>query len=233
MQTPADPAVLGQIEADLALRGVGFVIGVDEVGRGPLAGPVVACACLIPITFRLEHLNDSKQLSPTVRRHLATQLLAAAQHRTIAYAITANSHGTIDRINILAASLDAMARAITRVAANLPLASRPLTAVVVDGNRAPRLPRDLALTVETAVKGDARSIAIAAASVLAKETRDAFMTRMDTRFPGYGFATHAGYPTAAHRAALATLGPTPIHRRTFNGVLATECSPKKGAKTLS
>ena len=185
----------------------GRVAGVDEVGRGPLAGPVVAAAVILDpanLPRELDGLDDSKVLSAEARAHYLTVL-----RRVAIIGIGAASAGEIDRINILQASMLAMARAVGRLA-------RQPDVALIDGNRAPKL----ACRAVTLVKGDAISLSIAAASVVAKETRDRAMVQLDARYPGYGWARNAGYPTAAHRAALGVIGLTRHHRRSFGPVRA-------------
>jgi len=196
---------------DLSLEaGHGLVAGVDEAGRGPLAGPVVAAAVAFlrqpPATLRVL-LDDSKRLSAARREAACAAIRAAAREGVLAAAIGAASAAEIGRLNILRATHLAMARAIARLPARPDLA-------LVDGNQPPRLP----CPVRCVVGGDGLSLSIAAASILAKVTRDRAMARLDARWPGYGFARHAGYPTAAHREALARLGPSPHHRRGFGPV---------------
>ncbi len=180
----------------------GPIAGVDEVGRGPLAGPVLAAAVIL--RRPVEGLADSKTLSVARRERLARELASAAW-----IGIGAASTAEIERLDILRASLLAMRRAVGR----LPV--RPGT-VMVDGNRAPELP----VPVTCVVGGDRLVPEIMAASIVAKVLRDRLMARLDRRWPGYGFAAHAGYPTRAHREALARLGPCPHHRRTFRPVAA-------------
>lgn len=188
----------------------GRVAGVDEAGRGPLAGPVLAAAVVFPhgVPAMLAGLlDDSKRLTPA-RRDLAFAALQEAARRSEAeIAIAAASAAEIGRLNILRATHLAMARAVAR----LP---RPPDLALVDGNRAPALP----CPVRCVVGGDGLSLSIAAASILAKVTRDRAMARLDPRWPAYGFALHAGYPTARHRAALAEHGASPHHRRGFGPV---------------
>ena len=181
----------------------GIVAGVDEVGRGPLAGPVVAAAVILDpknLPRELDGLDDSKVLSAEARAHYVTVL-----RRVAIIGVGAASVGEIDRINILQASLLAMVRAVGR------LGQCPDVALI-DGNRAPK---QLACRAVTLVKGDSISLSIAAASVIAKEIRDRAMVQLHRRYPGYGWDTNAGYPTATHRAALGRVGLTCHHRRSF------------------
>lgn len=177
-----------------------LVAGVDEVGRGPLAGPVLAAA--VVLRRPVEGLADSKTLTASRRERIARALEDSAW-----IGIGAASTAEIERLDVLRASLLAMQRAVAR----LPI--RPVR-VLVDGNRAPELP----IPVACIVGGDALVPEIMAASIVAKVLRDRLMARLDRRWPGYGFAANAGYPTAAHRAALRRLGPCPHHRRTFRPV---------------
>jgi ribonuclease HII len=193
---------------DLSLEralGPGLVIcGVDEVGRGPLAGPVTAAAVILPPGGLPPELaarvNDSKALSHELREEVAPEIRAHA----VAYAVAEASVAEIEELNILHASMLAMRRAV------LALAVRP-DAALVDGNRAPDLP----CTVQCVVKGDARSQSIAAASILAKVDRDALMEALARDYPHYGWERNAGYPTPEHLEALARHGVTPHHRRKF------------------
>ena len=191
---------LWEIERSCFARGIGLVCGADEAGAGPLAGAVYAAAVILPPGLELEGLNDSKKVSPRKREELFAQIQAQA----VAWAVASVDEGEIDRINILNARMLAMDRAIQA------LDPAPEYALI-DGNRNTgiRCPN------ETVVKGDGRSASIAAASILAKVSRDRYMKEMDARYPGYGFARHKGYPTKAHYEALRRLGPCPIHRRTF------------------
>ena len=193
------------IERALAGEGAAAVAGVDEAGRGPLAGPVVAAAVLLDPDNPVHGLDDSKKLSPRRREALLSEILAKAR----AVALAAAGPREIERANVLQASLRAMATAVER------LRLAPVY-VLIDGNRKIRTP----LPQTPLVKGDARCACIAAASVVAKVHRDRVMARMDARFPGYGFGRHKGYPTRRHLAALARRGPCRIHRRTFRGVPA-------------
>ena len=177
-----------------------IVAGTDEVGRGPLAGDVVAAAVILDPKIPITGLADSKKLSPAQRQRCCTQIV----ENSLAYAVARASVAEIDKLNILQASLLAMWRAV----AALPLQPE---FVYVDGNRCPRWP----YASQAIVKGDSLVAAIAAASVLAKVTRDREMAEMEAEYPGYGFAQHKGYPTKQHLAALASLGPCAIHRRSF------------------
>lgn len=174
--------------------------GVDEAGRGPLAGPVVAAAVILDAARPIDGLDDSKALSATRREALAVII----RERARAWALGMASVEEIDRLNILQASLLAMQRAVQGLGVAPRLA-------LVDGNRAPRLD----CPVQTVVGGDALIPAISAASILAKVERDALMVALDARYPQYGFAGHKGYPTAAHVAALERHGVSPAHRRSF------------------
>ena len=190
-----------EIEDSLGLR---VICGVDEAGRGPLAGPVCAAAVILPPELDVEQalpgLNDSKKLSDQKRRELFEKIRNCA----VAYGIAYASQEEIDEINILQATFLAMGRAVDS------LGLKPDVALV-DGNRAP----ELGIPVQTIVKGDSLSASIAAASILAKVSRDDLMLRMAEEYPQYGFEVHKGYGTKRHYAALSQFGPCPIHRRTF------------------
>ncbi|HHW11633.1 MAG TPA: ribonuclease HII [Firmicutes bacterium] len=190
-----------QLEHQLQAAGYRRIAGVDEAGRGPLAGPVVAAAAIIPPATFIGHLNDSKKLTAKQREFVYEQLMAAK----IPYGLGQASVEEIDRLNILNASRLAMMRAVR----NLPV---PPDFLLIDGYAW----AGVDIPHRGVVGGDALSLSIAAASVLAKVTRDRLMVELDRAFPGYGFAQHKGYPTAEHYAALARLGPCPIHRRSFN-----------------
>lgn len=186
--------------------------GVDEVGRGPLAGEVVAAAVMLDPQRPIHGLRDSKKLSANRREELA-QLI---RERALAWSIASASAAEIDELNILQASLLAMHRAVAA------LHPQP-EFVLVDGNRLPRWH----YAAQSIVRGDDRIPAIAAASILAKVHRDGVMMTLDGQYPGYGFAAHKGYPTAAHLQALQQLGVTPVHRRSFapvKKILAVSCS---------
>ena len=187
-----------------------IVVGLDEAGRGPWAGPVVAAAAwldrrALPAALQAG-LDDSKRLSATARRALYDQL-RRLEPGIVRLAVGRAEVEEIDRLNILAASLLAMGRATAALGLRPDLA-------LVDGNRAP----DLGCPVETVVKGDSRSLSIAAASIVAKVTRDREMAQLAARFPGYGWERNQGYGTAEHRAALTQLGVTAVHRRSFRPV---------------
>lgn len=180
-----------------------ILVGVDEAGRGPLAGPVVAAAVVLDVTSPIDGLADSKTLSAARREMLASQI----REHAFAWALGMASVAEIDQLNILQATLLAMQRAVEGLGVQPGLA-------LVDGNRAPRL----SCPVRTIVRGDSLVQSISAASILAKVARDAIMLNLDGDYPGYGFAIHKGYPTAAHRQALELLGPSAVHRRSFGPV---------------
>ena len=185
--------------------GLLLIAGVDEAGRGPLAGPVCAAAVILDPARPIPGLGDSKRISAARRETLEAEI----QSRSLAWAVAWASAAEIDAINILQASLLAMRRALAGLD---PQPAR----VLVDGNQAPHC----GCPVQTVVGGDGLIPAIGAASILAKVARDRLMCRLDQTFPGYGFADHKGYPTLAHRAALRRLGPCPEHRRSFAPVRA-------------
>jgi len=194
----AEPSL--RFETRFAHLGYARVAGVDEAGRGPLAGPVVASAVLLGDPRAFRGVRDSKALSPHERERLFAVILREAR----AVGVGIASWAVIDRVNILRATRLAMARSLARLRPAADLA-------LVDGRdavpgRVPSYP---------VVRGDRLSLSIAAASIVAKVTRDLLMDRYDRLYPGYGFALHRGYPTAAHRAAIRRLGPSPIHRRSF------------------
>lgn len=197
-------AALRLDEAALWEQGAQYVAGVDEAGRGPLAGPVVAAAVILPESLELAGLDDSKKLTPAKREELFPRIMLGA----VAVGIGSASEKVIDEINILRATLLAMRHAV------IALSTRP-DHVIVDGNALP----DLDIPRTAIPRGDERSAAIAAASVIAKVTRDRLLTDLDARYPGYGFARHKGYGTSEHVAALARRGPCEIHRRSFGPVM--------------
>jgi len=195
-------------ECELWRQGLGFVVGVDEAGRGPLAGPVVAAAVCFPnawqhegLDHKLRGLNDSKQLTEDQRQHYFEMITG---HPGIRCAVAVVEAEAIDQINILQATHRAMNLALDQ------LQPAPQH-VLVDGLRV----KSMRFPQTPLIKGDARSYSIAAASVLAKVTRDRMMIEFDRQHPGYGFAEHKGYPTPQHFEALARLGPCPIHRQSF------------------
>ncbi len=204
-----------QVERELVLSGLTELAGVDEAGRGPLAGPVVAAAVMLPIDWvrvgipdEFRGLNDSKQLSAVQRDRFFESLKAHPEVRCGSAVI---DHWVIDSINILKATHRAMNEALAALRC-------PVGHALVDGNPVPTLHWP-----QTAlVQGDSRSYSIAAASVLAKVTRDRWMLDADTKWPEYGFAQHKGYPTRAHLAALLKHGPCPIHRRSFAPLRPTD-----------
>jgi len=179
----------------------GLVAGVDEAGRGPLAGPVVAAAVILDLTRPIEGLNDSKKLSEKARERLAIEI----REKALAWSIAEASPAEIDRINILQATFLAMRRAVDGL-------TIPPDSARIDGNK---VPPGLTCPAEAVVKGDGKIAAIAAASILAKTHRDALMRSLADEYPQYGFEKHMGYPTAAHFAALAAHGASPVHRRSF------------------
>jgi ribonuclease HII len=187
-------------EAALRERGVARIAGVDEAGMAPLAGPVVAAAVILPPDFRARGIDDSKQVEAAERARLAIEIKGAA----ICWAVGLATVEEIDAIHIYRAGLLAMRRAVEG------LSARP-EHLLIDARRLP----ELAIPQDGIVHGDALSLTIAAASILAKTTRDAIMLEHDRAFPGYGFARHKGYPTAEHFAALRTLGACALHRRSF------------------
>ena len=189
-----------EIEEKHYAQGVRVICGVDEAGRGPLAGPVCAAAVILPESVDIPGLDDSKKLSDKRRR----ELFPVIKEQAIAYGIAFSDQGEIDEINILQASLLAMERAIKQLTVKPELA-------LIDGNRE----KNFGIPVETVVHGDSLSASIAAASILAKVTRDDYMLEMAQAYPQYGFDIHKGYGTKAHYAALQQYGPCPIHRKTF------------------
>jgi ribonuclease HII len=192
-----------ELEAALIARRVWPVAGVDEVGRGPLAGPVCVAAVILDPKNLPRGLDDSKKLSASRREALSVEIFARALAVSVALAPAAE----IDAVNIRQATLNAMARAARALAL-------PPQFVLVDGKDLPELP----CPGRAVIKGDATSLSIAAASIVAKVARDRLMARLDGLHPGYGFAVHAGYPTEAHRAALRQLGPCREHRRSYKPV---------------
>ncbi len=192
-----------EYEKKLWDAGYEFVAGVDEAGRGPLAGPVYAAAVIFPKGLVLEGVNDSKKLTEKKRE----QLYDVIKENAIAYSIVSVDEKEIDKINILNAAMKAFKLALDNL-------SKKADFALLDGNRAPQMD----IPYEAVVKGDAKVQAIAAASILAKVERDRYITEMDKLYPQYGFAKHKGYPTKEHKEAVAKYGPSPIHRVTFRGV---------------
>ena len=188
------------IEQSLVDQGYEFVCGVDEAGRGPLCGPVVAAACILPMGLYIEGLNDSKKLTEKKRDALYDLIIEKA----IAYGIAECTPEEIDEYNILNASMLAMRRAVEKLSVKADFA-------LIDGNCS----RGFTIPTETVVKGDAKSASIAAASILAKVTRDRGCIELDKQYPMYGIAKHKGYPTKDHMNAVREHGVAPIYRKSF------------------
>ncbi len=182
-------------------QNIGLFCGVDEAGRGPLAGPVYAAAVILPPAPQIEGLNDSKKLTEKKREQLYDIICETA----VSYSIATASVEEIDSVNILNATFLAMQRAVEGLKIQPQLA-------LIDGNRKPK---GLTIPCETIVKGDTLSASIAAASILAKVSRDRYLLELDAQFPQYGFCQHKGYGTKAHYEALEKFGPSPVHRMTF------------------
>ncbi|MBQ4111655.1 MAG: ribonuclease HII [Clostridia bacterium] len=195
-----------ELERELHQKGYAVVCGVDEAGRGPLCGPVVAAACVLPDDLDIPELNDSKKLTPKKR----DKLFDLIREQAIAYGIAEGTVEEINTFNILEADLLAMRRAIDGLTTP---DGQPYKAdfALIDGN----IDRDFQIPAQAVVKGDALSMSIAAASVLAKVTRDRMCEKMDEEYPQYGIAKHKGYGTKEHMAALRQHGPSPIHRTKF------------------
>ena len=189
-----------EIESSVRDEGYEIICGVDEAGRGPLAGPVCAAAVILPMGLEISGLTDSKKLTDKKRR----ELFPVIKEQAIAYGIGLASHEEIDEINILQATYLAMERALAQLSVKPDIA-------LIDGNRA----KDFGLPVRTVVKGDSLSMNIAAASILAKVTRDDLMLELAEKYPEYGFEVHKGYGTKAHYEALRAHGASEIHRKTF------------------
>ena len=194
------PIDLWAYEREAFDAGIRLICGVDEAGRGPLAGPVCAAAVILPPGLEIPGLNDSKKLTDKKRRELYDIMIEQA----VSYGIAFASEQEIDEINILQATFLAMERAMQKLSPQPELA-------LIDGNRT----KDFGLPVRTIVKGDSLSASIAAASILAKVTRDRLMEEYDAQYPQYGFAVHKGYGTKRHYETLREFGPSPIHRKTF------------------
>lgn len=195
---------LYKYENELYSKGITYIGGVDEVGRGPLVGPVVACCCVLPKGFKLEGLNDSKKLSEKKRELFYTYIV----ENCIAYGIGSISPEEIDRINIYEASKQAMLLAITEVRKKVNLQH-----ILVDA-----MPLTLEIGTTSIIKGDAKSISIAAASVIAKVTRDKMMYELDAKYPLYGFKNHKGYPTKKHLQAISEYGLIEGYRKSYKPV---------------
>ena len=189
-----------EFDREYRSKSAGLLCGVDEAGRGPLAGPVCAAAVILPDDVELPGLNDSKKLTDKKRRELYDIIIEQA----LSWSVALVDEKTIDEINILQATFRAMEQAVAGLTMTPDL-------VLVDGNREPPLP----MKTECVVGGDGKSASIAAASILAKVTRDRLMEELDETYPQYGFAVHKGYGTKRHYEALRTYGPSPIHRQTF------------------
>ena len=195
-----DKINMWEIENGLYTQGITAIAGVDEAGRGPLAGPVCAAAVILPENLEIPGLNDSKKLTDKKRR----ELFPIIKEQAIAYGIAFASEQEIDEINILQATFLAMERALVQLQVKPGIA-------LIDGNRE----KDFGLPVKTVVKGDSLSANIAAASVLAKVTRDLYMEQLAEKYPQYGFEIHKGYGTKAHYAALTQHGACEVHRQSF------------------
>jgi len=213
-----------KFERRLVRDGYQVIAGSDEVGRGALAGPVVAAAVIFNLKNVPKGINDSKQLTRLQREELAEEI----QKRAFAFSISRIEHHEIDQINILKASLRAMELAIKAL-------RPPPDYVLIDGNQS--VP-NLDCPQSTIIKGDCLSVSVAAASILAKVTRDQWMREYDEQYPGYGFASHVGYNTRVHQEAIDRLGPSAIHRLTFRGVLFSQAalnfnSPDEGSPLSS
>ena len=200
---PGSSDVFADPEAFWRLKGLSLIAGVDEVGRGPLAGPVVAAAVILPENLRISGLADSKCLTPEVRAELDREIRAAA----LAVAVRELDARQIESLGILKAALRAMAQAVAALHPSPQL-------VLVDGNQ----PLPLTFPQQPVIKGDALCPSISAASIVAKVYRDSLMERLHQRYPQYNFARHKGYATAEHLEALRCWGPCELHRRTFHGV---------------
>ena len=188
------------IENEILSQGYSFICGVDEAGRGPLAGPVCAAAVILPSNIEIEGLNDSKKLSESKREALYDVIIEKA----ISYSIAFASVEEIESLNILGATFLAMKRAVEGL-------SQPPDFAIIDGNRLP----PLSIKAQAVVKGDSKSMSIAAASILAKVTRDRLLLEYDKKYPEYKFSAHKGYGTKAHYEAIEKYGITEIHRKSF------------------
>ncbi len=225
---PAPPRTPGVVEEDARGRGFQYVIGTDEAGRGCLAGPVQAAAVALPVDLRLAGVDDSKALTDAIR----TALVPVIHDQALAWSLDEASVQEVDEINVLQASLLSMTRAATRVWDEIAAAGVPADQIllVVDGPH--RLPTWISCPQRAVVDGDALSVAIAAASILAKVQRDRTMEALAEDFPGYGWARNKGYGTQEHRVGLAANGVTPHHRRTYapvREILDAAASPAEPA----
>lgn len=212
---PEAPIDLLALEAQALRRGYCRIAGIDEAGRGPLAGPVVAAAVVLPSGMLLPGVNDSKQLTEEKRE----ELFDVIHREALAVGVGIGDHVLVDSINILQATLSAMRDAVRALSVTPDF-------LLIDGisNVPMNIPQ------RTVKKGDSLSLSIAAASIIAKVTRDRMMVQYDAEYPGYGFASHKGYGAASHLAAIAELGPCPIHRKTFSGV-KEHLPPQPGSDT--
>lgn len=192
-----------------------WIAGVDEAGCGPLAGPVTAAAVVLPPEFDHPLVNDSKQLTGKLRERLFDEIMEAA----VVYAIVSVGSHRVDRFNIRQATIQAHLLAMDRVSDRwksiCPITPQPALHFLIDGN----LPHDTDHSHQTIIKGDSKVRVIGAASILAKVTRDRLMQLIDSKYPAYGFKKHKGYGTESHRQALKSSGPSPVHRRSFQGVV--------------
>lgn len=195
---------LHKIESDLRTQGYKNIAGVDEVGRGPLAGPVVAAACILPDKFFIKGINDSKKIAEEVRERIYDKLIT---HKDVLYSIGIIESSIIDQINIFQASLLAMKQAVQK------LIIQP-DYILFDGPQHPLM----SIPFSAITKGDALCVSVAAASIIAKVTRDRIMNDYHKKYPVYGFDEHKGYGTEKHRKALIENGPSPIHRKSFDPV---------------
>ncbi|KAF0683362.1 Aste57867_24574 [Aphanomyces stellatus] len=196
------PAASRGIEQRVLSKGYKYVVGVDESGRGPLAGPLVVAACYIPLHVTIKGIRDSKQLGDAKRERLFEELVA---NKEVHYAVHINSPDRIAQVNVTQATFESMVKAIDGLAVKADFA-------LIDGEA---LPPQLQIPCESVVKGDSKVHAIAAASIIAKVTRDRLMMDYDKEFPDYNFAVHKGYMTSEHLAALQAHGPSPIYRLSF------------------
>lgn len=193
--------MLWQIELEKINLGYNNIAGVDEAGRGPLAGPVCVAAVILPVNFYLEGIDDSKKLNDKKKDKLYDEIIKNA----IAYNIVLIDNNIIDELNILNATFKGMCDAVNGLAIKPDFA-------LIDGNRI----KGMDIPYECVVKGDSKSISIAAASILAKVTRDRYMQKLDNKYPLYGFEKHKGYPTKTHYEALKKFGASDVHRKSFN-----------------